>query len=147
MCLGQPAPPDLYQKGNPVDDKSVTPDPWAAMAAELRRMADDFEKLIGQVAPGLVSLDIQPKGDVSHPPVAKQRAETIEAVDAVAHALFGEPGETKAMSNGTFHHKRYGRRGRITVDVYQALADPGAVDPDEEIARLRARLAELEAGQ
>ncbi len=106
-----------------MDDKSVTPDPWAAIAAELHRIADDAEKLIGQPAPGLVSLDIQPKGDVSHPPIPEDRTATILDVDEVAHALLGKAAETRAMSDGKSAHRTVSaRRGRILVSVYQAIA-------------------------
>jgi hypothetical protein len=139
-------PPDLYQKGNPVDDKSVTPDPWAAIANELERIAADAKKLIGHTPPGLVAFDIQPQADVQHPPVPSQRAETIQAVDDVANAFLGKDAETRKMGDTSFHHTISGRRGRISVSIYQAIADPEIEDPQEELKRLRARVAELEAG-
>jgi hypothetical protein len=117
-------PPDLYQKGNPVDDKSVTPDPWAAIAAELRRIADDVETLVGSPAPGLFSIDVQPFGEVSHPPVPEQLGDTTQAVDDVANALLGKSADTKKMSDGkSVHCTASGRRGRILLSVYQAVAD------------------------
>ncbi len=61
--------------------------------------------------------------------------------------LLGQPGETKAMSGGAFHRKRYGSRGPVTVNVYNAIADPALEDQQDELERLRARIAELEAGQ
>jgi hypothetical protein len=116
-------PPDLYQKGNPVDDKSVTPDPWAAIAAELRRIADDVEKLIGHTPPGLFSVEVQPFAGRSYPPVPEQREDVIQAVDDVANALLGKSAQTKEMSDGkSVHHTTSGRRGKISVSVYQAIA-------------------------
>lgn len=116
-------PPDLYQKGNPVDDKSVTPDPWAAIAAELRRIADDVEKLIGHAPPALFAVDVQPLGNMSYPPTPEQRDDTIQAVDDVANALLGKNALTKEMLDGvSVHHTTSGRRGKISVSVYQAIA-------------------------
>lgn len=120
-------------------------EPWAEIAAELRRIADDVEKLIGQPEPGLFSVDIQPYEAVVHPPVVKDRAATMSATDAVASALLGKAATTQAMSNGTFHHTTGGKRGRISLSIYQAIADPSAVDPEEEISRLRAENARLRA--
>jgi hypothetical protein len=110
-------------------DPNVQPDPWAAIAAELHRIADDCEKLIGHAAPALVAFDIQPFAEVIHPPVPGQRGEIIQAVDDVAQALLGKSAETQALSDGkSFHHTISGRRGRISVGIYQAVADPAEVE-------------------
>jgi len=107
-----------------VDVKSVTPDPWAVIAAELRRIADDVETLIGSTPPGLFSIDVQPFGAVSHPPVPEQRDNTIQAVSGVARALLGKGAETKKMSDGkSVFCTVSAHRGRILVSVYQAVAD------------------------
>jgi hypothetical protein len=107
-----------------VDDKSVTPDAWAAIAAELRRIADDMEQLIGSTPPGLFSVDVQPFGKVIHPPIPEQRDDAIQAVDEVANALLGKAAAIKKMSDGkSVHCTASGRRGQILISVYQAVAD------------------------
>ena len=116
-----------------MDDKSVTPDPWAAIAAELRRIADDVETLVGTTPPGLFAVDVQPFGSLTYPPVPEQREVTIQAVDDVAHALLGKPAEIKKMSDGkSVHCQAKGRRGRIYVSAYQAIA---ATDAELEADR------------
>ena len=103
-------------------EATVQLDAWAAIAAELRRIADDIEKLIGHVPPGLVSLDIQPNS-ISYPPIPEERAGTIQAVDDVAYALLGKTATTKALPDGkSVHHTTGGRRGRVGVSIYQAVA-------------------------
>jgi hypothetical protein len=131
-----------------VDDKSVTPDPWAAIAAELRLIADDAEKLIGTAPPAMVAFDMQPFAEVSHPPKPAQRDAIIEAVNAAANAFLGKDAKTQKMSDHkSFHHTAAGRRGRISLSIYQAIADPDIEDVQEELKELRARIAELEAGR
>ena len=134
-----------------MDDKSVTPDPWdpwAVIAAELRRIADDAEGLIGSAPPGLVAFDIQPYAEVAHPPVPRQRDATIEAVNAAANAFLGKEAKTQKMSDlKSFHHTASGRRGLISISIYQAIADPDIEDVQAELKELRARIAELEAGR
>jgi hypothetical protein len=120
------------------------PSVWADIAAELRKIADDCLDLIGQPAPGCFDIDIHPLR-ISHPPVLKERAATIEGIDTVAFVLLGKKAETREMSGGSFHHTAKGRRGPITFSIYNAVADPAAVDPDEEIARLRAENEKLRA--
>lgn len=120
------------------------PSVWADIAAELRKIADDCLDLIGQPAPGCFDIDIHPLR-ISHPPVLKERAATIDAIDTAALVLLGKKAETREMSGGSFHHTARGRRGPISLMVYNAVADPAAVDPDEEIARLRAENDKLRA--
>ena len=113
------------------DPTMAQPDAWATIAAELHRIADDAEKLIGHVPPGLVSLDIQPNGGISHPPILEDRAPTIQAVDDVAHALFGKAAATRPMSDGkSVHHTASMRRGPIFVSIYQAVAAVEGDFPD-----------------
>lgn len=132
---------------NPVqpDPAPSEPSVWADIAAELRRLANDVDDLIGQPAPRQFAINIQPHCGPSHPPVPKERAETVAAVDTVSLVLLGRPAETRPMSGGSFHHHAYGERGPIKLGVYQGVADPAAVDPDEEIARLRAENDKLRA--
>jgi fumarate hydratase class II len=128
------------------DTVQPDPSPWLDIAAELRRIADDVETLAGEPAPGLFSIDIQPhNADGCGVDTAKNRPVTQAAVDAVAQALIGKVGVTEHMVGSAFHHKAYGQRGAIKVGIYQSVAGPDAVDPEQEIERLRARVAELEA--
>jgi hypothetical protein len=56
------------------------PDPWAEIATELHRIADDAEKLIGQPAPPQFQLNIQPwSADDYRGVTPKNRAATIDA--------------------------------------------------------------------
>jgi hypothetical protein len=120
--------------------------PWRALAAELRSIANVFETLVDQPAPRRVALNIQPyNADEYRGVTAKNRPATIAAVDAVAVALLGRPAETERMGDGYYHHTLSGTCGPLDVAVYQVVADPRVVDPEEEIERLRARVAELEA--
>jgi hypothetical protein len=132
----QPAPP-------------AEPSPWLDLAAEFRRVADDLETLVGEPAPGLVSIDIQPQSKLGRhrPPRVQDRAEIAAAVDRVAVALLGRAAATKRMGStgNTFHHTVDGERGTIGLNIYQAVADPNLVDPAEEIARLRAENERLRA--
>lgn len=121
-------------------------EPWAEIAAELHRIADDLLTLIGEPAPCMVAVNIQPyTPDQIDRAQVKHRAATVSAVDAVTEALVGKAATTYPLSGGSFHHGVRGDRGRIELGIYQSVADPQAVDADEEIARLRARVAELEA--
>jgi hypothetical protein len=113
--------------------QAAGPDPWAEIAAELRRVADDAEKLVGEPAPSCFQIHIQPKPhDV---PAA------VAAVDTIALALLGKAGETRRMSVGVYHRNADAERGPISMSVYRKVPEP----PTAEIERLRARLAELEA--
>jgi hypothetical protein len=132
-----------------VDDKTVPElTGYQAIAAELRRIADDVEGLVGEPAPRMFSLNIQPfNADGIGANTAKGRPATVAAVDAVGMALLGKAGRTHRLSGGSFHHSVHGDRGPINFSIYQSVADPEVVDRDEEIALLRARVAELEAGR
>jgi hypothetical protein len=122
------------------------PDAWADIAVELEKIAADCRDLIGQPAPGLFAIDLHPSR-ITYPPAPKERAATVDAVDTVALVLLGKKAETKRMEGGAFHHTTRGRRGPIELSIYNAVADPALVDPAEEIARLRAEVAELKAKQ
>lgn len=117
-----------------MDDKSVTLDPWAAIAAELHRIADDMLKLVGETAPTHVGLDILTYNPTHiGPDTAESRPVTMAVVDAVGIALVGKPGETRKMSDGTTYH--YGvdvARGPIKVGIFQSIAAP---DDEPEAGR------------
>lgn len=121
-----------------------TGDPWADITAALRRLADNCADLIGQPGPRLIQLDIQPYAK-SGPDRPEDRAETIANVNTVASALLGVTGNTKRLGSDTFHHKAHGPVGPVVVSIYQSVADPSLVDPNEEIARLRAENERLRA--
>lgn len=112
------------------------PSPWLDLADELRRFADDVETLVGEPAPGYVTLDIQPGKAL--------QAETPAMVDAVAAVLLRKTPETKKLVGGTYHRRASGSRGQIRVSVYQEVTGP----PDErdaELARLRAEVEKLKS--
>lgn len=122
------------------------PSVWADIAAELRRIADDCMDLIGEPAPRVFQLNIQPhNADGPQRDSAKNRAATMACVDTAATVLCGQPGTTYPVGGSSFHHGADGKRGPIDLKVYQSVADPDAVDPDEEIARLRAENEQLRA--
>lgn len=97
-----------------------TPDPWAVIAAELRRIADDLAKLIGQPAPATFEINTQPYSGSRYGGQGGDAA-TIAATDAVANALLGHPAETRVMGDGSYQHTTYGRRGPLRVAVYQGV--------------------------
>jgi hypothetical protein len=130
------------QPETPVSEPSV----WADIAAELRRIADDCMDLIGEPAPSHFGIDIQPhNADGPQRNSAKNRAATMACVDTAATVLLGQPGATYPVSGRSFHHGADGQRGPIDLKVYQSVADPNAVDPEEELARLRAENEQLRA--
>jgi hypothetical protein len=119
----------------PVSEPSV----WADAAAELHKLSDGMLDLVGEPAAGGITLAIQPRGaDGFGRSTVKGRPGTIAAVDAVAYALLGKPSADQRMHDGTFHRSAYGTRGPVTVQIYTSVADPDAVDPEMELARLRA---------
>lgn len=131
---------------------NVQPDPapsepsvWADIAAELRKIADDCLDLIGQEPPRFFGIDIQPHCGPGLNPLPSERAATVVAVDTVSQILLGKNAATERMGGGSFHHTIHGQRGPIKVGIFQSVADPDIVDPDEEIARLRAENEKLRA--
>lgn len=127
---------------SPVSEPSV----WADIAAELRRVADEIETLlVAEPAPSSFQLNIQPhNADRIGKPTVKGRPATVAAVDAVSGALLGKDAETYSVSGG-FHHGRHGGRGPVSLAIYTSVVSPDAVDPDEEIAQLRAENERLRA--
>lgn len=118
MCLGQPAyPPDLYQKGNPVDDQTVPElTGYQATAAELRRIADAIEHLELSRGVPYVNVHFMPSAyDAS----TEQR---IADVDAVASAVLGCAGEHQEFLGGAYHLVRATRAG-VNIAVQEKLYD------------------------
>lgn len=130
----------------PAEPAGREPSVWADIAAELRRIADDCMDLIGEPGPRLFQLNIQPhNADGLQRDSAKNRAATMACVDTAATVLCGQPGTTYPVGGSSFHHGAGGQRGPIDLKVYQSVADPDAVDPEQEIARLRAENEQLRA--
>jgi hypothetical protein len=118
--------------------KTVTTPPdeltgYAATAAELRRIADAIETTMppGDTLP-FVKLHILPA------------ERTAEAVDTMALAMLGEPGETERFAGEYRHVARCGPVAGVRVSIHASVPGP----PDErdvELERLRAENAELVA--
>jgi hypothetical protein len=111
-----------------------------AIAADLRRLADALDPIADlklQDDP-YVTLGIQPGGD---------DAEIAARVDAIGKALFGKRGEAKRMGGNSWHYAVEGRIGLIRFDVYDGISDPETPAREAELEKLRARVAELEAGR
>jgi hypothetical protein len=123
----------------PAAEPADQPDPFAEIAAELYRIADDIVSLTGSglPKPNLFQLSIQPgtRGD---------DALTQAAVDAWATALFGRRGHVEAYSGGVYH---YGipwlTRGPVTAAVYMSVSAEWALKND--VVAAEAELAEREA--
>jgi hypothetical protein len=134
-------------------DKSE-PDPFAAIAAELRRAADDIEKLVGSghPKPAHVALDFH-AGRRSY--ATRDDNETAAAVDALGRVLLGKPGVVQKMGGGTYHYgTEQTTRGPIKVHVYDSVSTPWAegresasalAAKEAELEKLRAEVAELRA--
>jgi len=122
------------------------PSPWLDIADELEKIAEDARALAGEPAPACFSIIVQPKNPDPYPQhTAKSRPKVIAAVDAIAHALLGKPSADRRMGDGSYHRDASGRRGAIDIATYTSVADPAAVDPEQEIARLRAENEQLRA--
>lgn len=113
------------------------PSVWADIAAELEKMAADCYDLIGQPAPAQFQIYVQPK--------PHDNLEALAAVDTIASVLLGKPGETKKMGNGNYHRNADGDRGPIALSIFRKVPAPDS--RDEELALLRAEVAELKAKQ
>jgi hypothetical protein len=113
--------------------------PYAATAAELRRIADALDTIQDGAGPPFVILSILPKkGDTAE--------ETIAAVDAVAQAL-GEAAMTELNVSAWYHIARsYHTNDHLRLQLAVHAEVPGPSDArDAELALLRAELAELKA--
>lgn len=114
------------------------PGPYAEIAAELHRIADDLAAIAGPGKPTdlWVALNIQTKGDVDEDDATK-----IPILDRIATALLGCPCHTRAMSSGTWHHNAHGNRGLVQLGIYSSVTDPARRDKDAELERLPAENA------
>lgn len=127
------------------------PSPWAEIAAELHRIADDFAKLeiLDLPKPRSVRLGIQPGGRPGEADDA-----VIATVDTLGRAVLGKPGAVDEMSGGTYHYDVEGTRGLVTFAVYreisaarveQIAAGKVLADKEAELERLRAEVEKLRA--
>lgn len=118
---------------------------YSEAAAGLRQLADRVEILAAD-APDLP----RPSFDITVMPGgggkldARDNDVVIEAIDAVATALFGVAGSTNRLSGGSFHRGARGAFGPVRVHVFDEVRDPDGEDLRAEVARLRAQLAERE---
>lgn len=94
------------------------PPPFAAIAEELHRIADDLATLTDLSDPPYFTINIQPA------PRDQGDAATVAVVDAVTTALLGKPGHDQAMRSGDYHYSAGGQRGLIQVDVRQSISGP-----------------------
>jgi hypothetical protein len=118
------------------------PDPFAEIAAELRRAAADIETLVGSglPKPTHVALDIHPGG----PRLGRDDDQTARAVDALGRALLGKPGTANKMYDNTYHYGAEStQRGPIKVHVYDFVSTAWAIKRETD-ASLAAKEAELE---
>lgn len=116
------------------------PDPFAEIAAELRKVADDVETMVGSGLPNprQFQLNIQPGSRVDDDVTAR-------AVDAMAQALLGINGKVEKMSGGTYHYgTEHTPRGPLVVAIYQGVSAEWALNNDP-VASAEAELAEREA--
>jgi len=122
-----------------LEGSSSMTDPYAEIAAELRRIADDLTTLAGKGLP-------KPWFNISIQPATDERGNddvVIPAVDAVAVALLGRPATTDPMSSGGHMHRIAGTRGPVSLGVHQSVSSPEAREREAELARLRAELDAL----
>lgn len=110
-----------------------------AIADELERVAADLRKAehVELPEPRQFQLNIQPGGTTDE--------EVISGVDALGTALLGKKGEPDTVNCAPWYVAD-GRRGQVSVSIYRGLSKPPD-GRDEEIEKLRARVAELEAGK
>lgn len=128
-----PAAQDTTRKASPVTDQSLpNPAGYAAVATELRRVAD--------------ALDALPPPPVQKPPYVVLSIlpadKTVEAVDEIALAVLGKRGTTTRDPDGWRHKAESFAFGMVYVSTHAIV--PGPPDErDAELERLRAEVAEL----
>lgn len=144
MHLGRPAANTgtLLMKGPPMNEKNLPaaqppgePSPWLDIADELERIAADCRDLVGEPAPSLFYVSVQP-GRPDDPERAKR-------IDAAARVLLNKRAETERNGLGSSHYSARGHRGPIGLSVHGNVADPE--DPGAELERLREENARLRA--
>lgn len=120
-------------------------DDYARIASALRTMADRLDTLAGLDLPErpYVGVSIEPGGLRLGP--GPDDDVTIAAVDAVSRALLDTPGVSYRVSGDTWHHRTGGRVGPVRVDVFDLVGDPERRRMRDELAQLRAQLAERDA--
>ncbi len=108
------------------------------IAAALRQIADAVEPLdLPTMYAGLTLTTTGVTDD----------AVKVAAIDAVAVAVAGKPGSTRAIAGGVFHHESGSRVGVVRVTAFDQVASPEERARVAELAELRAKVAELEAAK
>jgi len=120
----QPAhPPDLYQKGNPVDDQTVPElTGYRAVAAELRRVADAVEHLKLSREVPYVNVSFLPS---AYKAPVEQR---IADVDVVASAVLGRAGRREEHKDGAAYHLARETRFGVNITVQEQIREPDSED-------------------
>jgi hypothetical protein len=129
-------------------DPSVSEGYGSDIAAELRRIADQFAYIAGAELPEprYVHLHIQPGG--------KTDDEVIDAVDAFGLVLGGKPGEVRPMSSGNYHYETQVQRGPVVFKAYREISaeraarigsDAVLAEKEAELTRLRVEVEKLRA--
>lgn len=109
----------------------------AAIAADLRRVADMLDTVTAPMP------DIYP--GLSLQPADCDDDETIRVIDAIGQALSGRDGVSREMSDGYHHYGVYPMVGVVRVSVFDSISSPAARKQATELAALRAELAEAKA--
>lgn len=125
-------------------ERDRAPGPYAGVAAELRRIADDLATITGDQSVLGVRLTVYVPYGLRN----ASDARTADLVDPVALALTGESGQAERAGAG-WHHQASCDRGPVNVWVYGTIADPTVREQDAELERLRAEndALRLAAGQ
>ena len=121
----------------PKQPETPAEDFYTRLAANLHTVADAVATLAGRDLPRCnLTVRYYPYGD--------DDPTNINAIDTFGQAVLGKPGKAQRMGDGTDHHHVDGSLGTVTVAAYRGIQTPEDKAKDEEIARLRAKLAELE---
>jgi hypothetical protein len=115
----------------------VEPTGCRATSAELRRIADALDTLPPGDEPPYTTVSFLPA------PTGASPEEKIAAVDAVALAVLGKPGELAQYGSDSWFHIVRRTTNNVHLTVQESVPAPKA--RDAELDRLRARIAELEA--
>ncbi len=105
----------------------------AAVAADLRELADRLDAAIYEAVDLRVRVTIQPQTITDN--------DTVSVVDALGVALTGTKGRREEMHNGSYHYDVSGHVGVVSVAVFTGISGPES----PEVAALRAELADAKA--
>ncbi len=120
----------------------TTPDPWAAVAAQLTDIAADLAALArsGVPVPNYFELSLMP-GDHG------DDESVVRCIDAVARVLLDKPGQVSKMCDGSYHYDAKGRRGPVSISLLNVISTEFAERRKhiDELAAMREQLAAAEA--